>query len=76
MADNIGIGCPHEVAAVFARRVTKRTPGFLRTSVFGAGTEVQLEFHYQHSRVKQCLKQGRALGIETVINKPSDLFGS
>jgi hypothetical protein len=66
VADNIGIGRPHEVAAVFARRV-------IRTRVFGAGTEVRLEFAYKHSRVKQYLKEGRALRIETVINKPSDV---
>jgi hypothetical protein len=34
---------------------------------------VQLEFRYKHSRVKQYLKEGRALRIETVINKPSDV---
>jgi hypothetical protein len=73
VADNIGIGRPHEVAAVFARRVTRRTPGIFRTRIFQTGTEVQLEFHYKHSRVKQYLKEGRALRIETVINKPSDI---
>jgi hypothetical protein len=73
VADNIGIGRPHEVAAVFNRRVTRRTPGIFRTRIFGTGTEVQLEFRYKHSRVKQYLKEGRALRIETVINKPSDV---
>jgi hypothetical protein len=73
VADNIGVGRPHEVAAVFARRVTKRTPGIFRTRVFDAGTEVRMEFSYKHSRVKQYLKEGRALRIETVINKPSDV---
>lgn len=73
VTDNVGIGRPHEVAAVFARRVTRRTPGIFRTRIFGAGTEVQLEFRYKHSRVKQYLKEGRALRIETVINKPSDI---
>ncbi len=34
---------------------------------------MQLEFRYKHSRVKQYLKEGRALRIETVINKPSDV---
>src|SRR5258708_2648235 len=38
VADNIGIGRPHEVAAVFARRVQKNTPGIFRTRIFGAGT--------------------------------------
>jgi hypothetical protein len=73
VADNVGIGRPHEVSAVFARRVTKRTPGIFRTRIFGTGTEVQLEFRYKHSRVKQYLKERRALRIETVINKPSDV---
>jgi len=73
VADNVGIGRPHEVAAVFARQVRKNTPGIFRTRIFGVGTEVQLEFRYKHSRVKQYLKEGRALRIETVINKPSDV---
>jgi hypothetical protein len=73
VADNVGIGRPHEVAAVFARRVRKDTPGIFRTRVFGPGTEVHLEFRYKHSRVKQYLKEGRALRIETVINHPWDL---
>jgi len=73
VADNIGIGRPHEVAAVFARRVIRTTPGIFRTRIFGAGTEVRMEFAYKHSRVKQYLKEGRALRIETVINKPSDV---
>ena len=32
-----------------------------------------MDFAYKHSRVKQYLKEGRALRIETVINKPSDI---
>ena len=32
-----------------------------------------MDFSYKHARVKQYLKEGRALGIETVVNKPSDL---
>ena len=32
-----------------------------------------MDFRYKHSRVKQYLKEGRALRIETVINKPGDL---
>ena len=32
-----------------------------------------MDFPYKHSRVKQYLKEGRALRIETVINKPADL---
>ncbi|HET6919790.1 MAG TPA: hypothetical protein VFI46_10035 [Jiangellaceae bacterium] len=71
VADNIGIGRPEQVAVVFARRKTTREP--FRTRVFTPGTEVKMDFAYKHSRVKQYLKEGRALRIETVINKPPDI---
>src|SRR5580692_3390621 len=32
-----------------------------------------MDFRYKHSRVKQYLKEGRALRIETVVNKPADV---
>jgi hypothetical protein len=32
-----------------------------------------MDFRYKHSRVKQYLKEGRALRVETVINDPSDI---
>jgi hypothetical protein len=73
VADNVGIGRPHEVAAVFARQVRTTTKSLFRTRIFTAGTEVKLDLTYKHSRVKQYLKEGRALRIETVINKPSDV---
>jgi hypothetical protein len=34
VADNVDIGRPDEVAAVFARRVQKNTPGMFRTRIF------------------------------------------
>ena len=37
------------------------------------GTEVTVNAFYKHSRIKQYLKDGRALRIETVINSPDDL---
>lgn len=58
---------------MFARRVTKRTREPFGTRVFTAGTDVRIEFRYKHSRVKQYLKDGRALRVEAVINKPKDL---
>ncbi|HEX6760311.1 MAG TPA: hypothetical protein VF086_18185 [Propionibacteriaceae bacterium] len=36
-------------------------------------TEVTVNAFYKHSRIKQYLKNGRALRIETVINSPDDL---
>jgi hypothetical protein len=73
VADNIGVGRPEQVAILFARQVRTTTKEPFRTRVFGPGTEVKMDFAYKHSRVKQYLKQGKALRIETVINKPYDI---
>ena len=73
VADNIGIGRPEEISLAFARRVTKRTRERFGTRIVSRGTDVRVDFRYKHSRVKQYLKGGRALRVETVINKPSDL---
>ena len=73
VADNVGIGRPEQVSVVFDRRVQRNTKGIFRTRLFGRGAEVSMDFRYKHSRVKQYLKEGRALRIETVINKPSDI---
>ena len=78
VTDNVGIGRPEQMAAVFKMRLMTRGPrktkGPFRTRVFSPGTEVKIDFSFKHSRVKQYLKEGRALRIETVINKPWDLI--
>jgi hypothetical protein len=71
--DNIGIGRPEAVAMVFGRQVRTTTKEPFATRVFSPGTEVKMDFRYKHSRVKQYLKERRALRIETVINKPADI---
>jgi hypothetical protein len=74
VADNIGVGRPQEVHAVFGRSRRGRTTGQpFSTRIFNPGTEVRMDFRYKNSRVKQYLKEGRALRIETVINKPKDI---
>ena len=75
VTDNIDIGRPERVTVVFGHRIpwTPRTKHPHQTRVFTPGTDVQIDFRYKHSRVKQYLKEGRALRIETVINKPSDI---
>jgi len=74
VTDDIGVGRPEVVHAVFGRSRRGRTTSHqFRTRVFGPGTEVRMDFAYKNSRVKQYLKEGRALRIETVINKPSDI---
>src|SRR5216684_8529393 len=75
VSDNVGAGRPEQIAAVFAAQVRtrgpRRTKGPFRTRVFSPGTDVKIDFSFKHSRVKQYLKEGRALRIETVINKPA-----
>ena len=44
-----------------------------KTKVVTRGVEVTVNAFYKHSRIKQYLKDGRALRIETVINDPYDL---
>ncbi len=70
VADNIAIGRPEQIAIVFARQLRKTTKGPFRTRVFNPGTDVKIDFRYKHSPLKQYLKDGRALRIEAVINKP------
>lgn len=74
VADNIDIGRPERVNAVFGiTRGAPRTKHAHQTRVFTPGCDVHIDFRFKHSRVKQYLKEGRALRIETVINKPADL---
>jgi hypothetical protein len=75
VADNIDIGRPERVNAVFGHRRPgrPRTAQPHQTRVFTPGTDVHIDFRFKHSRVKQYLKEGRALRIETVINKPADI---
>jgi hypothetical protein len=74
VSDNIGVGRPEEIRAVFVpTKRGNRTSMPSQTRVFAPGTEVKMDFTFKHSRVKQYLKEGRALRIETVINKPSDI---
>ena len=44
-----------------------------KTKIVTRGTEVTVNAFYKNSRIKQYLKHGRALRIETVINSPDDL---
>ena len=62
-----------ELTSAFGRQVRKTTTEPFVGRIFCPGTEVHMDFSYKHSRVKQYLKEGRALRTETVINKPWDL---
>jgi hypothetical protein len=78
IADNLDIGRPANVEIIFGRRIRRDTPGVFRTAIdrpaVGPDTGgVVLNVFYKHSRIKQYLKDGRAMRIETVINSPRDL---
>jgi hypothetical protein len=72
--DNLDLGRPDRVGLVFARRVTRRTPGRFRTRVITDGVVPSLHVDYKHAKIKQYHKQGRALRTETTINDTRD-FG-
>jgi hypothetical protein len=70
--ENLDIGRPDQVQLIFARRVTKRTPGRFRTRVLTEGVTPTLHIDYKRSRIKQYHKEGRALRTETTINDTRD----
>lgn len=74
VADNLDIGRPEQLELIFRRDPRgRKAAGTFKTKVVTRGTEVTVNAFYKHSRIKQYLKDGRALRIETVINDPYDL---
>jgi hypothetical protein len=74
IADNLDLGRPHNVEIIFGRRIRRDTIGRFRTAIDRRDNGgVLLNVFYKHSRIKQYLKDGRAMRIETVINTPRDL---
>lgn len=72
--DHIDLGRPDCIQIIFARRITRRTPGRFRTRVLTTGADPSLHLDYKRSGIKQYYKHGRALRTETTINDPRD-FG-
>ena len=72
--DHLDVGRPDQVALIFDRKVTRRTPGRFRTRVLREGVNPILSCYYKSSRIKQYFKEGRALRTETVICDTKD-FG-
>lgn len=78
VADNLDIGRPEQVELIFAGRRVRPgrkpvTPEVFKTKVVTRSVEVTVNAFYKHSRIKQYLKDARALRIETVINDTYDL---
>jgi len=73
VTDNLDLGRPDTIEIIFDRRVRSDTQGEFKTKVITSGTDVTVNAFYKHSRIKQYLKDQRALRVETVINAPGDL---
>jgi hypothetical protein len=79
VVDNLDIGRPDRVELIFAGhprrwgRPPKVAPTYKTRIATRDTIGVTVNADYKHSRIKQYLKDGRALRIETVINKPGDL---
>ena len=73
VTDNLDLGRPDTIEIIFDRQVRSDTASEFKTKVITRGTEVTVNAFYKHSRIKQYLKDGRALRVETVVNAPGDL---
>jgi hypothetical protein len=72
--ENLDLGRPEQVQLIFARRITRRTPGRMRTRILTQGVTPSLHLYYKNTRIKQYHKEQRALRTETTINNTYD-FG-
>jgi hypothetical protein len=72
--ENLDLGRPDEVQLIFDRRITRRTPGRMRTRILTQGVTPSLHVYYKNTRIKQYHKEQRALRTKTTINNTYD-FG-
>jgi hypothetical protein len=78
VADNLDLGRPEHVELLFKRSSRGRKAkdpagGVFKTAIDRNNQGVTINAFWRHSRIKQYLKDGRALRIETVVNSPDDL---
>jgi hypothetical protein len=73
IADNLDVGRPDHVEIIFGRKVARDKVTTFHTAIDRYNDGVVINANFKHSRIKQYLKDGRALRIETVINNPTDL---
>jgi len=79
LCDNMDLGRPENVELLFRRgqrlgRPTIPPPGGgFKTKIDRCCDLVTLNVFYKNSRVKQYLKDGVAMRVETVVNSPKDL---
>lgn len=70
--ENLDLGRPEQIALIFARRVTRRTPGRFATRILSRGVTPSLHVAYKSAKIKQYFKEERALRTETTINDTRD----
>ena len=74
VADNLDLGRPESVELIFKRNPGgRKAAGVFKTAIDRHTDGVTVNVFYKHSRVKQYLKDGRAMRIETVINDAYDI---
>jgi hypothetical protein len=78
LCENMDLGRPENAELLFRRGETRGfpsgpPPGGFKTKIDQRCELVTMNVFYKSSRVKQYLKDGTALRIETVINSPKDL---
>jgi len=79
LAENMDLGRPENVELLFRRGQRSGRPtippahGGFKTKIDRYCDLVTLNVYYKSSRLKQYLKDGVALRIETVVNQPRDL---
>jgi len=74
VAGNLDLGRPERTEIVFKRSPRgAKAGGVFKTAIDRHATAVTLNIFYKHSRIKQYMKDGRALRTETVINDAYDL---
>jgi hypothetical protein len=73
VADNLDLGRPENVEVIFGRQRGRKAGGVFKTAIDRHARSVTMNVFYKHSRVKQYLKDGRAMRVETVINDAYDI---
>ncbi len=76
VTDNLDLGRPDSMELIFTgHRVHRGRPVTIeqvyKRKVLTRDTEVTINAFFKHSRIKQYLKDGRALRTETVVNSPT-----
>jgi hypothetical protein len=72
--EHLDLGRPDQVALIFDRRITSRTPGRFRTRVITRGVDPSIQIYLKSVKQKQYFKEAQALRTELSINDTRD-FG-